>query len=199
MDSGQPAHRHGSGRFGNRPEPRGKHSETAESLLSPHSPPEKPKRTLWQQSRSPSGGKPCSSSRKPLVRPPESLAFSIVKPPDPCPLSHLFSLQPLTPNGYFAGIFSPFAILDLSIPKRRPPPPGFAGMTTPAAPSEAYRSQNRMLSQCHRFSGSAATKPGISGFVRNKFRQISYLPRTSSRKPLKTKNLTKTTPGGSGG
>jgi len=32
--------------------------------------------------------------------------------------------------------------------------------------------------------------------VRNKFRRICYLSRTSSPKPLKTKNLTKTTPRG---
>ena len=77
--------------------------------------------------------------------------------------------------------------------------PGFAGMTTPAAPSEACRSQNRMLNQCHGFSDGAATKPCISWVVRHKFRQIRYLPRASWPKPLKTKNLTKTTPGGGGG
>ena len=119
--------------------------------------------------------------------------------PLPVVFSQPFSLHPLTPNGYFAGIFSRFAIMDLSIPKRRPRPPGFAGMTTPAAPSEACRSQNRMLNQFHDFSGCAATKPCISGIVRHKFRQIGYLPRPSWPKPLKINNLTKTTPGGSGG
>jgi len=133
------------------------------------------------------------------VRRPERPHSITCQVPFPGVLSQPFSLQPLTPNGEFAGIFSPFAILDLSIPKRRPPPSGFAGMTTPAAPSEACRSQNRMLSQCHGFSDCAATKPGISGIVRHKFRQIGYLPRASSPKPLKTRNLTKTTPGGEWG
>jgi len=120
---------------------------------------------------------------------PLTLAPSLIS----CPFSHLRRTASLP-------VFSRLSLYWIyQYPRRRLPPPGFAGMTTPAAPSEACRSQNRMLSQCHRFSGSAATKPGISGFVRNKFRQISYLPRTSSRKPLKTKNLTKTTPGGSGG
>ena len=56
-----------------------------------------------------------------------------------------------------------------------------------------------MFNQCHRFSGCAATKLCISGAVRNNIRQIRYLPRTSSRKPLKTKNLTKSTPQGDRG
>ena len=87
-----------------------------------------------------------------------------------------------------------------SISKRRPRPSGFAGKETPVAPSEACWSQNRMLNQCHRFFGCAATKPCISWAVRNNIRQIGYLPRTSSPKPLKPKNRSKTTPqGGIGG
>ena len=81
-------------------------------------------------------------------------------------------------------------------PKRRPPPSGFAGKETPVAPSEACRSQNRMLNQCHRFFGCAATKPCISWAVRNNIRQIGYLPRPSWPKPLKRKYRAKTTPPG---
>ena len=114
-------------------------------------------------------------------------------------LSHLFSLQPLTPNGEFAGIFSRFAIINPSLSKRRPRPSGFAGTRAAVAPSERVGAKNRMLNQCHRFSACAATKPCISRFVRKKFRQISYLPRASWPKPLKTRNLTKTTPRGEWG
>ena len=81
-------------------------------------------------------------------------------------------------------------------PKSRPRPAGLAGKETPVAPSAACWSQNRMLNRCHRFSGCAAAKPCILRIVRNKFRRICYLPRTSWPKPLKTKNLTKTTPRG---
>ena len=89
--------------------------------------------------------------------------------------------------------------MDPSIPKKETSAVRLCRNKNAHSAVRPRQSQSQMPSQRHCFSGCAATKPCVSWAVRNNFRQFSFLPRTSPRKPLKTKNRSKTTPRGDGG